>query len=815
MPENVNNEDKLIGTSDIARLAHVKPAAVSNWKRRKGDFPQPKAGENTKRPLFSQKEVEDWLTKEGIFSGAKTSDSYGNRSLQNEIQDYLRIELSKSSNTATESILLLAWWYSRNLEDGKIQEARQNLNKKYSGDNSFDDTRSLTEYWETHPNVQQLAGLPDTAHELADILSTELQNLSQGIFGMTGTGPYSNNELISQCFAKVLSPHLEEKQDHVVIFDPCVGFGFDLLQVSKEWQNSTLIGQEIHSLTSDLTTFLFLLRGIPAEISTCDSLYENAAPNPFADIVVASPPLGGRLAPELRNNLEWPYGPPSRDQENAWIQIVLNALKPNGRAAILLRSGFLSSKTSLSLRRTLVQENLIDAVIGLPAGLLSGTGVKPCLVVLAKDRDSREHARAIGDIFVANQPDSVTKPERQQITISYFNNVFSNFSSWLTGKDNESQLWLEWAAKGELKDPYSTKISRTEGVESFFLDMAHEVGLEELTDEQFKVDQNIMLDIVNSNFLNLNQNLNQTILDSAPSRSPFQFKATNLNAIHEQGFNLTPQLYVNDELTETISLPELVTKSSHLEKTFNTNHKHLQESVSTFNSKISDFPSNFSMEEKTIGELVDEGVIELVRGVMGKAKHNFPEDHISDLVPVYQLKQFNELDPQTVGSSAGTLNQLNQADKYAKHTPRNIERIIKYGDVIFSNHKADHGDFLPKMVLEHSQFLLAQPLFAIRVTKEPILHSRDILRWGKSSNYQTEWDRYASGTTSMKRVTQEDFLRFKINYPSNTATRTYLETIEELKKKISDSSEILDHVIASYNQITEQLPSALKINEKN
>lgn len=53
-----------VTAADIARLAGVGRAAVSNWRRRHADFPKPVGGTETS-PAFALSEVEEWLRDQG------------------------------------------------------------------------------------------------------------------------------------------------------------------------------------------------------------------------------------------------------------------------------------------------------------------------------------------------------------------------------------------------------------------------------------------------------------------------------------------------------------------------------------------------------------------------------------------------------------------------------------------------------------------------------------------------------------------------------------------------------------------------------
>src|SRR5882757_4913351 len=58
------NENTTVNAGDIARLVDVGRAAVSNWRRRYQDFPEPVGG-TASSPLFSLPEIEEWLRRNG------------------------------------------------------------------------------------------------------------------------------------------------------------------------------------------------------------------------------------------------------------------------------------------------------------------------------------------------------------------------------------------------------------------------------------------------------------------------------------------------------------------------------------------------------------------------------------------------------------------------------------------------------------------------------------------------------------------------------------------------------------------------------
>lgn len=82
--------------------------------------------------------------------------------------------------------------------------------------------------------------------------------------------------------------------------------------------------------------------------------------------------------------------PPSSKGDYAFVLHMLNSLDhSHGRMAVVLPHGVLFRGASEGkIRRQIVEHNLLDAVIGLPANLFYGTGIPACILVFRKDRIS-------------------------------------------------------------------------------------------------------------------------------------------------------------------------------------------------------------------------------------------------------------------------------------------------------------------------------------------------------------------------------------------------------------------------------------------
>ena len=111
------------------------------------------------------------------------------------------------------------------------------------------------------------------------------------------------------------------------------------------------------------------------------------------DVVVAHPPFSlerwGREVAESDRFGRFRRGlPPRTKADYAFILHMVETMKPeSGRMAVVVPNGVLfRGAAEARIRRTLVEENLVDAVIGLPEKLFPGTGIPVAVLVLRKNK---------------------------------------------------------------------------------------------------------------------------------------------------------------------------------------------------------------------------------------------------------------------------------------------------------------------------------------------------------------------------------------------------------------------------------------------
>ncbi len=218
-----------------------------------------------------------------------------------------------------------------------------------------------------------------------------------------GDAGKKGGEFFTPSAVSTLLAKLVEAKEGDRIYDPTCGSGSLLIKASKEVgnKNFALYGQEKNGQTQALSKMNMFLHEInDAKIEWGDTLrnplhLENDHLMKF-DVVVANPPfsLDKWGADELANDKykRFEYGlPPKSKGDYAFIEHMLASLNVHGRMGVVLPHGVLFRGASEGrIRKQLIDENLLDAVIGLPANLFFGTGIPAVILVFKKGRKHKE-----------------------------------------------------------------------------------------------------------------------------------------------------------------------------------------------------------------------------------------------------------------------------------------------------------------------------------------------------------------------------------------------------------------------------------------
>jgi len=188
------------------------------------------------------------------------------------------------------------------------------------------------------------------------------------------------------------------------ICDPACGSGSLLIKVAKETgsKNFALFGQESNGSTWALCRMnMFLHEMDNARIEWCNTitsprLIEGDSLMKF-NIVVANPPFsldkwGADEAASDKYNRFWRGIPPKSKGDYAFIShMVETALAGEGKVGVIVPHGVLfRGGAEGKIRQKMIEENILKAVIGLPANLFFGTGIPAAIMIFDKGKDTSD-----------------------------------------------------------------------------------------------------------------------------------------------------------------------------------------------------------------------------------------------------------------------------------------------------------------------------------------------------------------------------------------------------------------------------------------
>lgn len=322
--------EALVSAAEVARLAGVGRAAVSNWRRRYADFPAP-VDTGGSASAFRLDEVQEWLRGQGKLRTADPTDV-----LWRVLEAGDRALLEVVADLATE----------------------------------LRDPGSITLDPEIRNGLDQLGNLvQESSDDLIELLCSRLFERQQRQHLVT---PEPLAALMAELASGV-------GLTGGTVFNPACGPG-NLMLAARAQGAGELIGQE-----SDPALARLARARTGAHIVEGDALRSDAFPELRADVVFCDPPFGYRDwgHEELAVDPRWDYGFPVKGEpELAWVQHCLAHARAGGIVVMLLPAGVATRRSGRTIRQALVRRGAVRAVIALPPGVLMSTGIAIHLWVL-------------------------------------------------------------------------------------------------------------------------------------------------------------------------------------------------------------------------------------------------------------------------------------------------------------------------------------------------------------------------------------------------------------------------------------------------
>lgn len=228
-------------------------------------------------------------------------------------------------------------------------------------------------------------------HEMSHLYESRINRM--GNAGRNGGEYYTPRPLI-RTIVKVVAPKIGE-----TVYDGacgsagflCEAFAY-LYQKAKtaqdhiKLQKKTFYGKEKKGLAYIIGIMNMILHGIQApNIVRKNTLSENLAEvqeRDRYDVILANPPFGGKERAEVQQNF------PIKTSETSYLflQHFIRYLRASGRAGVIIKNTFLSNtdRASVELRKKLLTDCNLYAVLDLPSGVFVGAGVKTVVLFFEK-----------------------------------------------------------------------------------------------------------------------------------------------------------------------------------------------------------------------------------------------------------------------------------------------------------------------------------------------------------------------------------------------------------------------------------------------
>jgi type I restriction enzyme M protein len=256
-------------------------------------------------------------------------------------------------------------------------------------------------------DISKLAALLDTINNI-DTLRDKQQDIVGRVYEYflskfalaegKGKGEFYTPKSIVNLIAEMLEPYKGK------IYDPACGSGGMFVQSVKfieahhgNTKDISIYGQEYTNTTYKLAKMNLAIRGISANLGDMaeNTFFKDQHKDLKADYIMANPPFNQkqwRADNELTYDPRWAgyEVPPTGNANYAWILNIVSKLSDNGVAGFLLANGALSGGgDEYKIRRKLIENNLVEAIVVLPRNLFYTTDISVTLWILNKNKKAR------------------------------------------------------------------------------------------------------------------------------------------------------------------------------------------------------------------------------------------------------------------------------------------------------------------------------------------------------------------------------------------------------------------------------------------
>ena len=225
----------------------------------------------------------------------------------------------------------------------------------------------------------------------------------------SGAGQYFTPRPLIDCIVRLVKPQPGE-----IVQDPAAGTaGFlvaadryikdktdDLYKLTEAraffQRHNAFVGIELVADTHRLCLMNLMLHGIESQVESGDSLSPDGERLGKADVILTNPPFGTKKGGGRPTRSDFSVTADTSNKQLAFVEHVVRALKPGGRAAIVLPDGVLGeTNVGRRLRSWMMDLCNVHTILRLPTGIFYAIGVRTNIVFLTRGKTDRANTKGV------------------------------------------------------------------------------------------------------------------------------------------------------------------------------------------------------------------------------------------------------------------------------------------------------------------------------------------------------------------------------------------------------------------------------------
>jgi type I restriction enzyme M protein len=225
----------------------------------------------------------------------------------------------------------------------------------------------------------------------------------------SGAGQYFTPRPLIDCIVRLMKPQTGE-----VVQDPAAGTAgflvaadryikdrtdelFKLTEQQGHFQrHNAFVGAELVPDTHRLCMMNLLLHGIEGGVELSDTLSPDGERLPKADLVLTNPPFGTKKGGGRPTRSDFSVTADTSNKQLAFVEHIVRALKPGGRAAMVVPDNVLfEDNTGRRLRTWLMELCSLHTILRLPTGIFYAQGVKTNVLFFQRGKIDKANTKAV------------------------------------------------------------------------------------------------------------------------------------------------------------------------------------------------------------------------------------------------------------------------------------------------------------------------------------------------------------------------------------------------------------------------------------